>query len=402
MRLQLLFAVASCLMLHADAMMPEGSQVLKLADTMAVESQHNAEAVPVAQSQGKGMAITQATLQTRSATVALNMCNDSLRRLRTETSLQKHAATVALHQCSKEVDERKRNLASHGKLPKYEVLEDYDRLGEAEEAEAPIGNFKYDLTVATSQDDKTGTIEPLKHKQGQQLALTRVQLQMRSAAIALNMCKKNLKRIRSSQGLSAQAAQVAISACNRKNNDLRNAEETTLPTQADLGESIDPVAISEPVDCIFLANQVHAKMVEKLHLQKILAETAQRENKTDFEAGATEGLCSDMNQVSLHPSHLMDSQTVACTQEYKLSPSHQCCNGNSGTNSGCPFVAVRGQGQAESVRCHQFRARGPSTKCRFPHYHSAPCPAHHHSSCIFVQTQVIMPKPRMILTRRSM
>jgi len=347
MRLLLLFAVASCLVLHADAMMPEGSQVLKLADTMAVESQHNAKAVPVAQSQGEGMAITQASIQTRSATVALNMCNDSLRRLRTETSLQKHAATVALHQCSKEVEERKRNLASHGKLPKQEPLEDYDRLGETEEAEAPTGDFKYDLTVAASQDDKAGTIEPLQHKQGQQLALTRVQLQMRSASIALNMCKKKLKRIKSSQGLSARAAQVAISGCNRKNNGLRIAEETTLPTQADLGESIDPVEASEPVDCKFLANQIQAKMVEKLQLKKILAETAQRENKTDVEAGATEGVCSDMNQ------------------EYKLSPSHQCCNVNSGTNSGCPFVAVRGQGQAESIRCHQFRARGPSTKCHY-------------------------------------
>merc|ERR1711865_1157219 len=130
MRLLLLFAVASCLVLHADAMMPEGSQVLKLADTMAVESQHNAKAVPVAQSQGEGMAITQASIQTRSATVALNMCKDSLRRLRTGTSLQKHAATVALHQCSKEVEEHKRNISSHGKLPKKDMLGNHARLGE--------------------------------------------------------------------------------------------------------------------------------------------------------------------------------------------------------------------------------------------------------------------------------
>lgn len=208
----------------------KGAQVLKLSDDMAVESQHSGKAVTIAQSQGMRIALTQATLQARSATVALEMCEDKFRHIQTEVQLQSHAASVALRECKREID-------SNSNKGAQSRSRDDVRLGEAEMQEpskesAQVLKLNNDMAVET-QHDKAGTLEPVPKKSAhEQMALTQAQLQLRSASIALTRCKAKLSRTKTTQALSARVAQVAIEDCNRKNSELQIEQNTAVPNSA--------------------------------------------------------------------------------------------------------------------------------------------------------------------------
>lgn len=238
-------AVGICLTLYADALMPKGAQVLKLdmADDMAVESQHSGKAVTIAQSQGTKIALTQATLQARSATVALKMCKEKFRHIQTQVQLQSHAASVALRECKREIDSNSNKVAQSRSR-------DDVRLGEAElqvasKESAQVLKLAKDMTTQAThlklnndmavetQHDKPGTLEPVPKKSAhEQMALTQAQLQLRSASIALTRCKAKVSRTKTTQALSARAAQVAIEDCNRKNSELKIEQNTAVPISA--------------------------------------------------------------------------------------------------------------------------------------------------------------------------
>lgn len=133
--------------------------------------------------------------------------------------------------------------------------------------------------------------------------------------------------------MQARAAPVV-----RENSELQS-EQGNSPVDdvlnlQEISEVTDPDEVTE---CGSLAKRIQSSMKEKLLVEKVISDSGK--------TGGTKLSCNDMNH------------------EFKLSPSHQCCA--SGIQSGCPFVAVRGEGQVQSIRCHQIRPRGPSTKCYY-------------------------------------